>query len=86
MALFLLIVVGMTLGWFASIVMRTDAARDIQRQMGVGLVMSLLAGLLMNSGTVLGQLSLPALGAAVGASIAALVVYYLVLVRRYADD
>ncbi len=84
MALFLLIVLGMSLGWFASIITRTEARRGILLQMAVGLVMSLVVGLPMNSGTVLGGVSLLAAGAAAGASIAALVAYNL-FVGRGAD-
>jgi uncharacterized membrane protein YeaQ/YmgE (transglycosylase-associated protein family) len=78
MALLLLIVIGLSAGWFASIVARTDAPRDILKQMGAGLIASLVAGLLLNSGTVMGGLSLIALGAAIAASIAILVAYHAV--------
>ncbi len=82
MALLLLIIVGASAGWFASIVARTEAVGAILRQMGIGLVVSLIAGLLMNSGTMLGGLSLIALGTATGAAIAALVLYHLFFTRR----
>ena len=76
MALLVLIVMGATLGWLASIVARTEAPRDILRQMGVGVVASVLVGLLVNSGTFLGGLSFLALGSALAAGIAALVLYH----------
>ena len=78
MALLLLIVIGLSAGWFASIVARTDAPRDILKQMGIGLIASLVAGLLLNSGTVLGGISLLALGAAIAASVAILVAYHAI--------
>lgn len=76
MALILLIVLGLSAGWLASIIARTEDAGAILRQMGVGLVGSVAAGLIMNSGTILGSLSLLALGCAIAASVALLVVYH----------
>jgi len=81
MALLLLITVGLSAGWFASIAARTEAARDILRQMGLGLVASLIGGLLMNSGTMLGGLSLLALGAAIAAAAAVLIAYHAITQR-----
>jgi len=77
MALILLIVIGASAGWMASIITRTEEAGAILRQMGVGLVAALIAGLLTNSGTFLGGLSLVALGASIAASVAALFAYTL---------
>lgn len=79
MALILLIILGAMLGWLASILARTEDAGDILRQMGLSLVGSLIAGLIANSGTVLGGLSLIALGAASAASVLVLVLYHTVL-------
>lgn len=76
MALTVLIVIGALLGWLASILARTEAAGEILRQIAIGLVASLAAGLFMNNGTMLGGLSLMALGAGVGAAIALLVIYH----------
>ncbi len=81
MALLLLITVGLSAGWFASIAGRTDAPRDILRQMGLGLIASLIAGLLMNSGTVMGGLSLIALAVAIAASAVILVAYHAIFQR-----
>ena len=81
MALLLLITVGVTAGWLASIVARTEATGAILRQMGTGLVVSLVVGLIMNSGTVLGGLSMMALVAAVAATVAALVLYHVIMGR-----
>ncbi|ODS99784.1 MAG: hypothetical protein ABS49_07435 [Erythrobacter sp. SCN 62-14] len=82
MALLVLIVLGATVGWLASILARTEAPGQILRQMATGVAVSLLAGLLLNDGTMLGSLSFVALGAAVAASIAALVLYHAVFTRR----
>ena len=76
MALLVLIVVGAFLGWVASIITRIEAPREVLRQMGIGLVASLVAGLVVNHGTVLGGLSFFALGAAIAAAIALLVIYH----------
>lgn len=84
MALILLIVIGASAGWMASIITRTEEAGAILRQMGVGLVAALIAGLLTNSGTFLGGLSLVALGASIAASAAALFAYTLYQ-RRTSD-
>jgi len=81
MALLLLIIIGATAGWFASIVARTEEAGAIVRQMGVGLAASLVVGLFINSGTVLGGLSMIALGSAVAAAIAALAAYHMIAGR-----
>ena len=84
MALLLLIVIGASAGWMASIITRTEAVGPVMRYMGVGLVAALIAGLLTNSGTFLGGLSLVALGSAIVASAIALIAYSLYL-RRTAD-
>jgi len=82
MALLLLIVIGLSAGWLASVIARTEAPGAIMRQMGVGLIASLIAGLLVNSGTILGSLSLLALGAAIIAPVAVLAIYHAVLDRK----
>ncbi|MFU7526919.1 hypothetical protein [Qipengyuania sp. ASV99] len=82
MALLLLIVIGLSAGWFASILARDEASGEILRQMGAGLAASLLAGLMVNSGTVLGGLSLFALLAAIAASAAVLAGYHAIMRRR----
>lgn len=83
MALLVLILFGMILGWLASIVMRTEAPRDILRQMGIASAAALIAGLFVNSGTFLGGVSWTALGAALVGALAALALYH-VIVRRNA--
>lgn len=84
MALIVLIVLGALLGWLASILARTEEAGEIMRQMGLSLLASLIAGLIANSGTVLGGLSVVALGAAAAASVAVLIVYHTFLRRSEA--
>lgn len=82
MALLVLIVLGATLGWLASILTRTEETRAILRQMAVGVIATLVVGLLVNSGTFLGGLSLLALGASVLAGSVALAGYHVYLSRR----
>ena len=86
MALFVLIILGLSFGWFSSILARTESAAAIVRQMGVGLVASLVAGLALNSGTMLGGLSMFGLGAGAAAAIATLVLYNAVLARSEAAN
>ena len=84
MALILLILIGASAGWVASIITRTEAAGAVLRQMGVGLAGSLVAGLISNSATILGGLNLLALGASILGAAIALGAYHLYL-RRTAD-
>lgn len=81
MALAVLIVIGALLGWMASILARTEAAGEILRQIAIGVVASLVAGLFMNNGTMMGGLSLMALGVAIAAAFALLVLYHGALRR-----
>lgn len=85
MALLVLIVLGMTLGWLASILARTETPGEIFRQIAAGVIMSLVAGIITNDGTVLGSLSFLALGAALAATIVALVLYNAVRRRSNAQ-
>ena len=75
MALFVLIILGLSLGWFSSILAHRESSGSILRQMGVGLAAALVGGLSLNSGTILGGLSLFGLAAAVVAAFVALVIY-----------
>ena len=84
MALTVLIVIGALLGWLASIMARTEAPAAILRQIGIGLVASLAAGLFMNNGTMLGGLSLIALGAGISAAVVLLALYHGALRSREA--
>jgi uncharacterized membrane protein YeaQ/YmgE (transglycosylase-associated protein family) len=81
MALFVLIILGLSLGWFSSILARTESAGAIVRQMGIGVVATLVGGLPLNSGSALGGLSLFGLGAGVVAAFVALVIYNAVSSR-----
>ncbi|MFN3990391.1 MAG: hypothetical protein ACK4IS_09030 [Erythrobacter sp.] len=85
MALLVLIVLGVTLGWLASILARTEAPGQIFRQIGAGVAVSLVAGVLLNDGTVLGSLSFLALGAALAATTVTLVLYHAISGRRKAE-
>ncbi|MBI1403233.1 MAG: hypothetical protein GC147_08475 [Porphyrobacter sp.] len=79
MALLVLIVLGATLGWLASILARTEAPGAILRQIGLGVAVSLAAGGFANGGTMLGSLSFAALGIALAATLVALVLYHAVV-------
>lgn len=83
MALILLIVLGVSLGWLASVIARTEEAGTILRQIAIGLGASLVFGLMTNSGTILGGLTALALGAAVGASALALMAYHMMRSRGF---
>ncbi|BDI59972.1 hypothetical protein [Qipengyuania nanhaisediminis] len=82
MALILLIVIGCSAGWLASIFARTEEPREVLRQMGVGLIASIAAGLLTNSGTILGSLGTVALFASIAASAGALAIYHFYIRQR----
>ena len=82
MAVLVLIVLGVTLGWLASILARTEAPGQIFRQIGAGVVVSLVAGVLLNEGTMLGSLSFLALGASLAATCVTLVLYHAIFTRR----
>lgn len=82
MALMVLIVLGATLGWLASVVTRTETPRDVLQQIGVGVISTTIVGLLVNSGTFIGGLSLLALGAAIAAGAIALVAYHALARNR----
>lgn len=82
MALLVLIVLGATLGWLASILARTEAPGSILRQIAVGLAAALVGGGIANDGTMIGGLSLLGLGVALAASIVALVLYHAIARKR----
>lgn len=86
MALFVLTILGISLGWFSSILARTEAAGAILRQIGLGVVAALLAGGLVNSGTMLGGLSAAGLGAGALGAFAALMLYHALFTRRIAGN
>ena len=79
MALAVLILIGALFGWAASILAMTEDATDIVRQLAIGVVASLIAGVLVNNGTIIGSLSLTALGAGSAAAIVLLIAYHAIL-------
>lgn len=84
MALLVLILLGATLGWLASILARTEAPGSILRQIALGLAVSVVAGEIANEGAIIGSLSVLSLGVALAASVAALVLYHAILTRKRA--
>jgi uncharacterized membrane protein YeaQ/YmgE (transglycosylase-associated protein family) len=82
MALLVLIALGATLGWLASIMARTEAPGSILRQIALGLVVALVAGVIANEGTIIGSLSFLGLGVALASTAMALVLYHAVRRRR----
>lgn len=84
MALLVLIVLGASIGWLASIIARTETPRAILWQIAIGTVAALVAGGIANDGTMLGGLSLLGLGVALAVSAVALVLYHAILTRREA--
>jgi len=81
MALIILINLGALLGWLGSIILRLDAPGAVLRMILIAMLTSLVAGLFGNSGTVLGSLSWLGFGAAVGATLPAIVGYYAFATR-----
>ncbi|MEM7688610.1 MAG: hypothetical protein AAF291_06285 [Pseudomonadota bacterium] len=86
MALFVLFILGSSLGWFSSILVRTENARAILSQMALGVVAALVAGLISNGGNILGGLTLFGLGAGAVAAMAALVLYHAIVTRAQAAE
>lgn len=82
MALLVLIVLGATLGWLASILGRTEAPGQILRQMMLGMIVSVVAGEIANEGTMIGSLSVISLGIALAATAGALLLYHAALRRK----
>lgn len=82
MALLVLIVLGATMGWMASILARSEAPGTILRQIALGVAVSVVAGEIANAGTMIGSLSFLSLGVALAATGAALVVYNAIARRR----
>lgn len=76
MALLVLIVMGATLGWLASILARSEAPGDILRQIALGVAVSVVAGEIANDGAMIGSLSLASLGIALSATAIMLVLYH----------
>jgi uncharacterized membrane protein YeaQ/YmgE (transglycosylase-associated protein family) len=85
MALLVLIVLGATLGWLASILARTEAPGAILRQIGLGLAVSVVAGELANDGAMIGSLSFLGLGVAMAAAAVVLIIYHALRSRKERD-
>ncbi|MEM8725795.1 MAG: hypothetical protein AAGE86_09780 [Pseudomonadota bacterium] len=83
MAILILIILGALLGWLASILARTEDASGIFKNIGLGLVASVVGGLLMNGGAVLGAVGWLGLGVAALAAVLVLAAYNLVFVARF---
>jgi uncharacterized membrane protein YeaQ/YmgE (transglycosylase-associated protein family) len=84
MALLVLIVLGATLGWLASILARSEAPGDILRQIALGLAVSVVAGEITNNWAMIGSLSFLSLGVALAGAIVALVLYNAIRRRMIA--
>jgi uncharacterized membrane protein YeaQ/YmgE (transglycosylase-associated protein family) len=82
MALLVLILLGATLGWLASILARTEAPGSILRQVALGMIISVITGEIANDGTMIGSLSFLSLGVALAATAAALVLFHAIFTRR----
>lgn len=82
MALLVLIVLGATMGWLASILARSEAPAAILRQIALGVAVSVVAGEIANDGTMIGSLSFLSLGVALALTGAALVLYHALARRR----
>lgn len=77
MALILLLVLGAALGWLAAVLMRTEEKRSVLEDVAAGLGGALLAGLHLNSYSMLGSLRLAAFSAAIaGAAVALGALYF----------
>ena len=83
MGLLILIVVGAILGWLATIVLRIEDGRTIAMNAGVGVLGSLLAGLVASGGSVVGAVSGIALLWAVAGSAVAIGIFNFVRQRAY---
>ena len=82
MALLVLIVLGATMGWLASILARSEAPAAILRQIALGVAVSVVAGEIANDGTMIGSLSFLSLGVALALTGAALVLYHAIARRK----
>ncbi len=85
MALLVLIFTGTLLGWIATIVTRIEDRGGILRHIAIGVVGAVVAGVLTNSGSLIGGLSaMSFVIALIGASL--LLAAYVMLRNRTASD
>lgn len=83
MGLLILIVVGAILGWLATIILRIEDGRGILANALVGVLGSLVTGLIAGSGTFIGAISGTALLWAVLGSVIAIGAFNLVRQNAY---
>ena len=83
MGLLILVVVGALLGWLATIILRIEDGRSILANALVGVLGSLVTGLIAGNGAVFGTVSGVALLWAVLGSVVAIGVFNLIRHRSY---
>ena len=83
MGLLILVVVGALLGWLATIILRIEDGRNILANALVGVLGSLVTGLIAGDGAVFGTVSGVALLWAVLGSVVAIGVFNLIRQRAY---
>ena len=83
MGLLILVVVGALLGWLAPIILRIEDGRSILANALVGVLGSLVTGLIAGNGAVFGTVSGVALLWAVLGSVVAIGVFNLIRQRAY---
>ena len=83
MGLLILVVVGALLGWLATIILRIEDGRSILANALVGVLGSLVTGLIAGNGAVFGTVSGVALLWAVLGSVGAIGVFNLIRQRAY---
>ncbi len=83
MAILIFILTGLLIGWFASIVTRTEDAGGIFKSIGIGALASAIGGLIMNGFMLFGTLDWLALGVAAASAAMVLAAYKLVFVVRF---
>ena len=84
MSLLCFIFIGSLIGWLTAIITRTEDVPSIRRDIGVGLVGALFAGLFANNWAFLGGLSWTALGASILGAALLVVMNKLILSRKSA--
>jgi len=83
MGLLILVVVGALLGWLATIILRIEDGRSILANALVGVLGSLVTGLIAGNGAVFGTVSGVALLWTVLGSVVAIGVFNLIRQRAY---
>ena len=83
MGLLILVVVGALLGWLATIILRIEDGRSILANALVGVLGTLVTGLIAGNGAVFGTVSGVALLWAVLGSVVAIGVFNLIRQRAY---